>query len=560
MLATKKHARAFRVLGLAAAAVLWGAGCTPAGPRALLKGERLIREGKHEAAVAKLEEATRLLPREARAWNFLGLAYQGSDRFADAIRAYQEALALDHNLAAVHYNLGCLYLERGDLEAAIDALTTFTGLQPQSDLGWLRLGMASLRAGQLEAAERSFKRALQINHRLAEALNGLGLVRVQGRKYAEGYLQFDAALRMQSNYPPALLNSAIVAHQYLNDRASALRRYQLYVALKPQPPNSEAVDRIVRQLDADLHPTARVGEADSGAHLATPTRPAEPEGRSAKREPKTEGRPPSPKPPSPGTTLASAGHPNSASGGSSVASPPPAHPKTSAADVAKTQPLVPTRPTEATSKPEFTSKPEAAPPVVPAPVGNPPRTPVTAVAAPPVVAGDPAAPRYHYESPAVAKAGDRAEASRMVLEGLRLQERYQVKEAMAKYREAIQADPASFDAYYNLGVAALDAAELPQALTAYEHALAVDANSRKARFNFAIALERAGYARDAAQELERLVAAHPTEARAQFNLAHLYADKLNDPQRAKAAYQRVLELDPQHPQATAIRYWLEAHP
>jgi tetratricopeptide (TPR) repeat protein len=178
----------------------------------------------------------------------------------------------------------------------------------------------------------------------------------------------------------------------------------------------------------------------------------------------------------------------------------------------------------------------------------------------PASANGPAFPRYHYQSPNAPKAGDRAQAERSVSEGLRLQERYKVREAIEHYREALRADPACFDAYYNLGVAAFDTGDLPQTLTAYEYALALDASSRKARFNFALALERAGYLRDAAQEFERLLAGHPTETRAQFNLARLYADKLGEPQRAKVAYLRVLELEPQHPQATAIRYWLEANP
>ena len=33
-----------------------------------------------------------------------------------------------------------------------------------------------------------------------------------------------------------------------------------------------------------------------------------------------------------------------------------------------------------------------------------------------------------------------------------------------------------------------------------------------------------------------------------------------DPARAREHYLRLLELDPQHPQATAVRYWLEANP
>src|SRR5207247_10668383 len=85
-------------------------GCAPPGPRALLKGERLIREGKYEQAILSLQQATRLLPKNAQAYNHLGLALHGNKQFAPALAAYRNALTLDHKLAAPHYNLGCLCL------------------------------------------------------------------------------------------------------------------------------------------------------------------------------------------------------------------------------------------------------------------------------------------------------------------------------------------------------------------------------------------------------------------------------------------------------------------
>jgi tetratricopeptide (TPR) repeat protein len=186
---------------------------------------------------------------------------------------------------------------------------------------------------------------------------------------------------------------------------------------------------------------------------------------------------------------------------------------------------------------------------------------VVAPVAPPAAApAQPAIPRYRYRSPAVPKSGDRDEAERQMAEGLSLQENYKLKEAVERYRAAIQADPSCFDACYNLGVASFALGDMPQTLDAYEVALAIDPSSMKARFNLAIALERAGYPRDAANELERLLDANPGQTRAYFNLGHLYADKLRELAKARACYLRVLELDPQHPQATAIRYWLEAHP
>ena len=169
-------------------------------------------------------------------------------------------------------------------------------------------------------------------------------------------------------------------------------------------------------------------------------------------------------------------------------------------------------------------------------------------------------PRYKYRSPAAAKPGHRGEAERLLAQGVHAQERNRLSDAIQMYRRAVKADPSFFDALYNLGVAAYEAGDLPQCLSGYEDALAVNPLSIKARFNFAVALQKADYPADAANELEKLLAANPGEARAHFALANLYVQQLGQPAKGRAHYLRVLELEPQHPQATAIRYWLEATP
>src|SRR5690348_16609652 len=80
--------------------------CTPAGPRALLNGERLIRDGKYAQAITRLETATKLLPGNAQAFNHLGLAYHKAGQPAAALKAYEQARRCDPNLTSVHFNLG----------------------------------------------------------------------------------------------------------------------------------------------------------------------------------------------------------------------------------------------------------------------------------------------------------------------------------------------------------------------------------------------------------------------------------------------------------------------
>ena len=143
MMQTHSPRRPYAALYLALALVAWlGTGCAPSGPNALLQGEELVRKGNYEAAITKLKIATDLLRNDARAWNYLGLAYHGAGQYGEAIISYQRAQQLDQDLAAARYNLGELYLEQGNPVSAADELSIFTALQPKSLAGWVRLGDA----------------------------------------------------------------------------------------------------------------------------------------------------------------------------------------------------------------------------------------------------------------------------------------------------------------------------------------------------------------------------------------------------------------------------------
>ncbi len=219
MATNKKLGAIHGTLVLLAASSFLVFGCRPPGPTALLQGERAIREGNLEVAVEQLQKATRLLPKNAQAWNHLGLAYHGSRQPAEALRAYRQALACDYKLAAAHYNLGCLHLEQNDAAAAVDQLTSYTLLQPKWAEGWLKLGEAQLSLRRLDLAEKSFKTALELRPRHPEALNGLGIIALQRRRPQDAFNHFNLALAQSPTYGPAVLNLAIVAQQSFYKRS-----------------------------------------------------------------------------------------------------------------------------------------------------------------------------------------------------------------------------------------------------------------------------------------------------------------------------------------------------
>ena len=165
-------------------------------------------------------------------------------------------------------------------------------------------------------------------------------------------------------------------------------------------------------------------------------------------------------------------------------------------------------------------------------------------------------PRYKYLNPALPNSGDRQVARTYFDDGDGAQKREEWQRAKAAYLEASKADPAWFDARFELGQAAYYTGDTDLALQSFEHALAIKPNDGPARFNFAKSLVQGNYYAAAARELETFLQFDPDNAQAHFEAGRLYAQELNDVARAAVHYKRVIGLKPGHPQAVTIRYWL----
>jgi len=560
MHAISHRSRAGLSLALAVGVLLSLCGCAPPGPRALLKGDRLLQRGRVAQAIPLLEQAVEHLPQEPRAWNHLGLAYQTAGRPADAEQAYRRALAFDTNFATARFNLGCLLLEQQQSERALPELAAYTALAADAPMGWLKLGHAQLRANQAAAAERSFARALQLQAHWPEALNGLGLSLAQRRRPAEAWPYFAAAVQQQPGYAPAQLNLAILTHQASRDRHQAARAYERYLALR-DPPYQDEVRELLRQVRPppdpepvaapavtekppvpDPDPVTVVETAQPPAKAPTPTVPPTAEVAAA---PKPTARPESPPPQTASPVVPRRVEPVAPQTEPRPA-PPPVTPVASPPRI--TQPAV--TPAEVAAVAPRPAAPAPAPPSAPPRRSAQVEMPVHLQAS---GVGYPYAP---FAKPA---AGNRAGAVRLLNDGINAHRAFRAQEALELYRRAAEADPSLFEAHYNRGVAAFEQGEMGEALRAYEQALAVDPDSVPARFNFATTLRRSGYPADAAAQLEHILAAHPDETRAQLALGDLYARQFRDRPRARERYLRVLELEPQHPNAPALRLWLEAN-
>jgi len=226
------------------------------------------------------------------------------------------------------------------------------------------------------------------------------------------------------------------------------------------------------------------------------------------------------------------------------------------APLGKTEEPTPYRSTDARPVAATPAQPAAEPPA-PAPTAQTPWNFGVSPGPPAVLRQQ---PRYPYRRNLGFAPGDRAKAEVLYNDGVKAHNERRLASAIEFYQKAVLADPAFFEPRYNLALAAYRLKDLALSLAAAEEAVAIKPHHLNARYNFSLMLRDANYFQDAANELREVLVDSPDEVRAHYVLGNLYAQHLDQPQSARRHYERLLALEPKHPEAAQIRYWLATVP
>jgi tetratricopeptide (TPR) repeat protein len=215
-------------------------------------------------ALAALERAARLLPRDPECHSNLGAALRQAGRLEAALACYNRAIEIVPTSAEVWNNLGNALRDLGRCREAVDAFRRALDLQPTFAKAHNNLGNAFQDLGRADDAMASYRRALALDPGYAEAHYNLGcalrlLTRVQE---AEACCQ--RALDIDPNYVAAV----VLLAELQSDRgqfADAGASYRRALAIEPDSPEAWAgLAGLKRMTDAD---TAWLREAQRVAAL-----------------------------------------------------------------------------------------------------------------------------------------------------------------------------------------------------------------------------------------------------------------------------------------------------
>lgn len=155
------------------------------------KGDALRRQDKYDEAIRAYDEAIRLDPKYVRPWNNKGMVLVLQDKCDEAIRSFENAIKLDPQNTTAWIGKGIALFEQKKFGEAIQAFEYVIGLDPQNSMAWYSKGLALLRLGRNGEALQAFDEATQ--HRDG-AIKESDLWNLKGLAY-NGLGKFDEALQ-----------------------------------------------------------------------------------------------------------------------------------------------------------------------------------------------------------------------------------------------------------------------------------------------------------------------------------------------------------------------------
>jgi len=199
----------------------------PSSPPSSAFGSRIVEGSAYLGAV---------LPETAAVHNILGVAKSRRGDLDAAIAEFREALRLDPDFAAAHWQLGRALASRAAPEA-VSHLRRAVALAPENAAARGDLAAALLDAGLYDEAIGRFKATLPSGADAAVACNDFGVLLVSKGRLPDAVDQFSEAIRLKPTYVEAY-NNLGTALAFQGKRNEAIEQFRKALAIRPDYPDA----------------------------------------------------------------------------------------------------------------------------------------------------------------------------------------------------------------------------------------------------------------------------------------------------------------------------------
>lgn len=170
----------------------------------------LSKEGKINEAIYHYNEAIRLKPNYAEAYNNRGTIYVKLRQYQLAMEDFNKAILLYPNYAEAHYNKGLTYFMIGQYQSAIKYYNKAITLKPDDADAYSNRGNAFNKLGQYQRAILDYNASIQFKPDNPVAYNNRGSIYYILGQYHSALEDCTKAIQLKPDYVDAYSNRAIL--------------------------------------------------------------------------------------------------------------------------------------------------------------------------------------------------------------------------------------------------------------------------------------------------------------------------------------------------------------
>jgi protein O-mannosyl-transferase len=178
-------------------------------------------------------------PMAAPADTNLGIVYLQKGEVGAAIERFEEALKINRDDAEAHYNLGLAWAKMGRLAVAIEQYEEALRIKPDYAKAHYNLGNALMKLGRTAEAMDQYEQALKINPNYAGAYNNLGAALLQAGRASEAAEQYERALEIEPGLVDAHFNLGTALMQ-AGRRSEAVVQFEQVLQMNPDDAEARA--------------------------------------------------------------------------------------------------------------------------------------------------------------------------------------------------------------------------------------------------------------------------------------------------------------------------------
>ncbi|MEH2086376.1 tetratricopeptide repeat protein [Nostoc sp.] len=197
------------------------------------RGDAYYRLGDYEQAQADSSQAIVLNSQDANAYFDRGFAFSALGKYKEAIADYTQAIKLNSKDAYAYYGRGLARAQSKDNKGAIEDFSKAIALKPQYTEAYLQRGILRRRLKQRLEAIQDFDKVIKINPSDAKAYYQRGLTQSINKQKNEAIKDYTDAININPKYIEAYLNRGDI-YSDLGNNVEATEDYNTILQIDPK--------------------------------------------------------------------------------------------------------------------------------------------------------------------------------------------------------------------------------------------------------------------------------------------------------------------------------------